>query len=53
MTPKGFVLYLQKDGNYKLKEVERMPEQSNTFLSVLTTYHWKQKNNIKEGYDYE
>lgn len=53
VTPKGHVLYLQKDGGYKLKEIERIPEQSNMFLSALSVHHWKQKNNIKEGYEYE
>ena len=53
IMPKGFVLYLQKDGNYKLKEVPEMPFQSNTFLSALSLHKWKQKNNIKEVYDYE
>lgn len=53
VTPKGHVLYLQKDGNYKLKEIERIPEQANTFLSALSIHYWKQKNNIKEGYEYE
>ena len=53
VTPKGFVLYLQKDGNYKLKEIKEVPTQANTFLSALSVWHWKQKNNIKEGYDYE
>lgn len=51
--PKGYVLYLQKDGNYKLKEIERIQEQANTFLSALSVYYWKKSNNIKEVNEYE
>jgi hypothetical protein len=53
VMPKGHVLYLQKDGSYKLKEIERIPEQANTFLSALSVHYWKQSNNIKEVNEYE